>query len=169
MIKVEQSIDAGKLRMKPEVGGLGLHCERVCAAAMFPQLLPPTGASSREVNRWHGSVLTVSAQSPDSNTLRGCCCVVLTLRLLQVVLMGDVVQKRQALEVLMSYNPFWLRLAAEVVTQKPVQVAGEQPRRTGLPMHSASQLLPSADTLRHPEADSASFSSNAAAAISWQA
>lgn len=43
----------------------------------------------------------------------------------QVVLMGDVVQKRQALEVLMSYNPFWLRLAAEVVTQKPVQMQGE--------------------------------------------
>ncbi len=43
----------------------------------------------------------------------------------QVVLMGDVVQKRQALDVLMSYNPFWLRLAAEVVTQKPVQLQGE--------------------------------------------
>jgi hypothetical protein len=43
----------------------------------------------------------------------------------QVVLMGDVQQKRQALEVLMSYNPFWLRLAAEVVTQQPVQMQGD--------------------------------------------
>lgn len=135
----------------------------------FPQLLSPTGASSREVNRWHGSVLTVSAQAQDSNTLRGCCCVVLTLPSVQVVLMGDVVQKRQALEVLMSYNPFWLRLAAEVVTQKPVQVAGEQPRRTGLPMHSASQMLVRAGTVRHPEADFASFSSLAAVAKIWQA
>lgn len=42
----------------------------------------------------------------------------------QVVLMNDLVQRRQALEVLMSYNPFWLRLAAEVVTQKPVQMQG---------------------------------------------
>lgn len=42
----------------------------------------------------------------------------------QVVLMSDLVQRRQALEVLMSYNPFWLRLAAEVVTQKPVQMQG---------------------------------------------
>lgn len=40
MIKVEQSIDAGKLRMKPEVGGLGLHCERVCAAAGFRSCCP---------------------------------------------------------------------------------------------------------------------------------
>jgi hypothetical protein len=38
--------------------------------------------------------------------------------------MSDLVQRRQALEVLMSYNPFWLRLAAEVVTQKPVQMQG---------------------------------------------
>lgn len=38
--------------------------------------------------------------------------------------MGDVVQRRQALEVLMSYNPFWLRLAVEVVTQRPVQLQG---------------------------------------------
>lgn len=45
---------------------------------------------------------------------------------MQVVLMSDLVQRRQALEVLMSYNPFWLRLAAEVVTQKPVQMQGVQ-------------------------------------------
>jgi len=38
--------------------------------------------------------------------------------------MGDVVQRRQALEVLMSYNPFWLSLAVEVVTQRPVQLQG---------------------------------------------
>ena len=38
--------------------------------------------------------------------------------------MGDVVQRRQALDVLLSYNPFWLRLAVEVVTQQPVQLAG---------------------------------------------
>lgn len=44
----------------------------------------------------------------------------------QVVLMSDLVQRRQALEVLMSYNPFWLRLAAEVVTQQPVQMQGDQ-------------------------------------------
>jgi hypothetical protein len=48
------------------------------------------------------------------------------LRPLQVVLMSDLVQRRQALEVLMSYNPFWLRLAAEVVTQQPVQMQGAQ-------------------------------------------
>lgn len=60
MIRVEESIDAGKLRMKPEV-----------------------------------------------------------------VLMGDVQQRRQALEVLMSFSPFWLRLAVEVVTQKPLQLQGE--------------------------------------------
>lgn len=38
--------------------------------------------------------------------------------------MADVVQRRQALDVFMSYNPFWLRLAAEVVTQMPVQMQG---------------------------------------------
>lgn len=53
----------------------------------------------------------------------GCVCV---RACAQVVLMGDVVQRRQALEVLMSYNPFWLRLAAEVVTQRPVQMQGER-------------------------------------------
>jgi hypothetical protein len=34
------------------------------------------------------------------------------------------VQRRQGLDVLLSFNPFWLRLAVEVVTQKPVQLSG---------------------------------------------
>lgn len=54
-----------------------------------------------------------------------CCplpaCLFLHRRAHQVVLMEDRVQRRQALDVLLSYNPFWLRLAAEVVTQKPLQ------------------------------------------------
>lgn len=38
----------------------------------------------------------------------------------------DLVQRRQALDVLMSYNPFWLHLAVEVVTQKTIKLQGEK-------------------------------------------
>jgi hypothetical protein len=38
----------------------------------------------------------------------------------------DLVQRRQALDVLMSYNPFWLHNAVEVVTQKAFKPDSEQ-------------------------------------------
>jgi hypothetical protein len=38
----------------------------------------------------------------------------------------DLVQRRQALDVLMSYNPFWLHIAVEVVTQKAFKPDGRQ-------------------------------------------
>eukprot|EP00878_Enallax_costatus_P034413 GHUV01038150.1.p1 GENE.GHUV01038150.1~~GHUV01038150.1.p1 ORF type:complete len:929 (+),score=331.02 GHUV01038150.1:1045-3831(+) len=43
----------------------------------------------------------------------------------EVVLFGDLVQRRQALDVLLGYNPFWLTLAVEVVTHKPFRPQDE--------------------------------------------
>jgi hypothetical protein len=45
--------------------------------------------------------------------------------LMQVVMFEDLVQRRQALDVLMSYNPFWLHIAVEVVAQKAFKPEGE--------------------------------------------
>jgi hypothetical protein len=58
------------------------------------------------------------AQPSTPNLLRRCL-------LLQVVMFEDLVQRRQALDVLMSYNPFWLHIAVEVVTQKAFKPEGE--------------------------------------------
>lgn len=48
--------------------------------------------------------------------------------ILQVVMFEDLVQRRQALDVLMSYNPFWLHIAVEVVAQKAFKPEGEPQR-----------------------------------------
>jgi hypothetical protein len=45
--------------------------------------------------------------------------------ILQAVMFEDLVQRRQALDVLMSYNPFWLHIAVEVVTQKAFKPDGK--------------------------------------------
>lgn len=48
-----------------------------------------------------------------------------TVFAMQVVLFEDLVQRQQALQVLMGYNPFWLTLAVEVVTHKPFRPQGQ--------------------------------------------
>ncbi|KAF8065931.1 Aspm [Scenedesmus sp. PABB004] len=65
----------------------------------------------------------------------------------ELVLLEDLVQRAAVLDVLMSYNPFWLRVAVEVVTQRPLHpggggsgpgaAAGEAPGTPGAPPRRA--------------------------------
>jgi len=71
-------------------------------------------ASSKQVCQWLSCPWTF------------CALLVVHWDNMQVVLLEDIVQRRQLLGVLMAYNPFWLRLAAEVVTQRAVPQQQQQ-------------------------------------------
>ncbi|WIA17340.1 hypothetical protein OEZ85_014203 [Tetradesmus obliquus] len=62
----------------------------------------------------------------------------------EVVMFEDLVQRRQALDVLMSYNPFWLHIAVEVVAQKAFkpEVAPAAPATPGTPAAAGMRRQP---------------------------
>jgi len=122
-MRVEARVDGGQLRMKSMVSGAratdsgrrrgstgtGFCCPHPAAASTKPP--GPAGM--------HGWLW----RQADHRTVPPP---------LQESLFGDVQLKEQALGCLFAYNPFWLKLGLEVVTQRAVGWEGHPGARGGL-------------------------------------
>lgn len=130
MLKVEGAVDAHKLRMKPEVSiRYIVHVNmQTTGCVMYTALVAQHNSMAPGNPLQHpampvvlGSLSRLGCSLAPSCM---CACKALRVRMLQVVLFEDLVQRQQALRLLMGYNPFWLTLAVEVITHKPFKPPG---------------------------------------------
>jgi hypothetical protein len=130
MMKLEQRVDEGRLKMKEEVGGrsgvLQLHLQACVEAGWLPALASAAVPAIRSPGEpcWcsdaaAAAAAAISTPGPGPRPPLRC------LPPLQALLL-DVHLKDQVISVLMSYNPFWLRLGLELVVGKAITGNGER-------------------------------------------